>query len=92
VTLTIYIVTNLQELLKKWIGGIKRMTGISAGEIVMLAIGFFLVAILAPIAMSEIVGANTTGWPPAVTTIFTILLPILFIIGVAIHYIPGKRE
>jgi len=68
------------------------VAGISAGDIVMLAIGFFLVAILAPIAMNEIAGANTTGWPTPVTTIFTVLLPILFIIGVAIHYIPGKRE
>jgi len=87
--LTIYIVKDLQKLLKKWIGG-KRMA-IPTSNIVMLAIGFFLVAILAPIAMNEIATANTTGWSPAVVTIFTVLLPILFIIGIAIHYIPGKK-
>jgi len=64
---------------------------VSPGNIIMLAIGFLLVALLAPIAMNEIVGVNTTGWPAPVTTIFTVLLPILFIIGVAIHYIPGKK-
>jgi len=61
---------------------------IAAGTIVMLAIGFLLIAILTPIAMDQIVGANTTGWNAAVKTIFTVLLPILFVIGVAIRYVP----
>jgi len=62
--------------------------GISAATIVMLAIGFLLVAILTPIAMDQIVGANYTGWSAPVKTIFTVLLPILFVIGVAIRYVP----
>jgi len=61
---------------------------INIGTIIMLAIGFLLVAILTPIAMDQVVGANTTGWNAAVKTIFTVLLPILFVIGVAIRYIP----
>ena len=63
---------------------------ISASVIVMLAVGFLLVAILTPIAMTEIVGANTTGWEDSVKTIFSVLLPILYIIGIAIWYIPKR--
>lgn len=62
--------------------------GLSAGKIVMLAVGFLLVAILTPIAMEQLIGANTTGWNAAVKTIFTVLLPVLYIIGVAISYVP----
>ena len=64
---------------------------IGAGTIVMLAVGFLLVAILTPIAMTEIVGANTTGWSASVTTIFSVLLPILYIIGIALYYIPRGK-
>lgn len=64
------------------------MAAPSAGEIILLAIGFFLVALLTPIAMDQVVAANTTSWGAAVKTIFTILLPILYIIGVAVRYVP----
>lgn len=67
-----------------------RRAGITAGTIVMLAVGFLLVAILTPIAMTEIVGANTTGWEASVKTIFSVLLPILYIIGIALYYIPKR--
>ena len=67
------------------------MANISPGEVVMLAISFFLVAILGPIALNEVFGANTTGWTTTVKTIFQTLLPILWVIGVAIRYIPRTR-
>jgi len=60
---------------------------LSARNIVLSAIGFFLVAILTPIGMEQIVGANTTGWNATVTTVFSIVLPILYIIGVAYAFI-----
>ena len=60
-------------------------------DIVVLAIGFFLVGILAPIALNELYGANTTGWNNTVITIFQTLLPVLFVIGVAIRFIPRIR-
>ncbi len=66
------------------------MAKVSAGDIVLLSVGFLLVAILTPIGMSEIVGANTTGWEASVKTIFSVLLPILYIIGVALYYIPKR--
>jgi len=63
-------------------------SGINAASIVMLAVCFLLVTILTPIAMEQIAGANYTGWSAPVKTIFTVLLPILFVIGVAIRYVP----
>jgi hypothetical protein len=60
---------------------------LNAKNIVLSAIGFFLVAMLTPIGMEQLVGANTTGWNTAVTTIFTVLLPILYLVGIAYAFI-----
>lgn len=60
---------------------------ISARNIVLSAVGFLLVAILTPIAMGELVDANTTGWQASVVTVFTIVLPIVYIIGIAYGFI-----
>lgn len=46
-----------------------------------------MVAILTPIGMEQVVGANTTGWESTVTTVFTVVLPILYIIGIAYGFI-----
>jgi hypothetical protein len=64
---------------------------ISATDIVMFAIGFLLIAILTPIGMDQIIAANTTGWEDVVVTIFQVLLPILYIIGSALYFIPKIR-
>lgn len=60
---------------------------LSAKNIVLSAIGFFLVAILTPIGMEQITAANTTAWNATVVTVFTIVLPILYIIGIAYAFI-----
>lgn len=62
--------------------------GVSASDIILTAVGFLLVAILTPLAMTQIVGTSTTSWNSAVITIFQILLPVLYIIGAALHFIP----
>jgi hypothetical protein len=62
--------------------------GISISDVVMMAVSFLLVAVLGPIAIGEVVGANVTGWNAAVKTIFQVLLPIIWIIGIAIAYVP----
>ncbi len=67
-----------------------QKAGMGVKSIILSAVGFLLVAILTPIGMDEIVGANTTGWETSVKTIFTILLPILYVIGVAIAFIHSK--
>jgi predicted Na+-dependent transporter len=64
---------------------------VTASTVVALAVGFLLVAILTPIAMQQVVGANTTGWDTTVKLMFATLLPILFIIGIAIRYIPRTK-
>lgn len=60
--------------------------------VVILVVGFFLMSILGPIALLEIADANTTGWNSTVITIFQTVLPILFVIGIAIRYIPGGKK
>lgn len=69
-----------------------RRAAVSMNTIIMLAVGFFLAAILIPIALNQIFVTSTSGWNTAVITIFTILVPVIFIIAIAISYIPrGKK-
>ena len=63
----------------------------SGRSIVGIAVSILLVAILVPIAMTEIVGANTTGFSSAVLTLFGTIVPILAIIGIALKYVPGSK-
>lgn len=51
------------------------------------AVGFLLVALLTPIGMTQLVDANTTGWNAAVVTVFTVAMPIIYIVGVAYGFI-----
>ena len=70
-----------------------RRAGVGINDVVIMAVSFLLVAVLGPIAIGEVFGANTTGWGAAVKTIFQTLLPIIWIIGVAIAYVPrGKGK
>ena len=63
-----------------------------ASVIVILSVGFLLFAILTPIAMDQITNGTTgwTGWNTTIETMFTVLFPILFVIGIAVRYIPTK--
>ena len=63
----------------------------TARAVVGVAVSILLVAILVPIAMTEIVGANQTGWGSALITIFSTVVPILAIIGIALKYVPGSK-
>lgn len=66
--------------------------GMSAKSVILMGVAFFLLAVIFPIGMTQIVDANTTGWNAAVTTIFTILVPILAAIGIAVKFVPGARK
>jgi len=66
------------------------MADLKVEDIIMMAIGFFLIAILGPMALNEVFGANTTGWTATVKTIFQTLLPILWVIGCALYFIPRR--
>jgi len=70
---------------------VKVAKTVNIQDIVMLAVGFFLVAILGPMALNEVFSANTTGWTSTVKTIFQTLLPILWVIGCALYFIPRSR-
>jgi hypothetical protein len=61
---------------------------VSAKDIVMTAVAFVLVAILTPIAMKILVETSTASWNASVITIFQVLLPVMFIIGAALYFIP----
>jgi hypothetical protein len=68
--------------------------GLGINDVVIMAVSFLLVAILGPMAISAIAtGYNTSTWNASVITIFQVLLPIIWVIAVAIKYIPrGKGE
>ena len=55
---------------------LKNKRAISSGEVVGLALSFFLVAILGPIAITQIANTTTTNWDASVVTIFPIVLPL----------------
>jgi hypothetical protein len=65
--------------------------GFGVKDVVIMAVSFLLVAILGPIAIGTIANTTTTLWNPAVVTMFQVLLPILWVIGVAIAYIPRGK-
>lgn len=63
---------------------------VSVKDAVLLAVAFFVSAIVMPIGITEIANANTTGWNTAVTTVFTILFPILALIALVLRFVPTK--
>lgn len=65
---------------------------ISARSIIGLAIGFVLMAVLIPIGMDEVYAANTTAWETAVTTIFTLVMPIVVVIAGALSFISDIKS
>jgi Na+-driven multidrug efflux pump len=70
---------------------------VSSHDIVMAAVGFILITIMTPIGMAIVVATNSTfgvstataasTWA-SVYTLFTVLLPVLYIVGAAIFFIP----
>ena len=70
---------------------LKNKKGITSGTIIGLAVSFFLVAILGPIAIGTIANTTTTNWEAPVVTIFQVVLPVIWVVAVAIRYLPGKE-
>ena len=75
---------------------LRNKRAISSGEVIGLAVSFFLVAIMAPIAIGTMVNITavhnqTVNWDASVLTIFQVVLPIIWVIGVALKYLPGKE-
>jgi hypothetical protein len=73
---------NLKALL------LRKRRGETA-KIVSIAVGLLVLAVLFPVAMSQIVSANTSGWNSAVAVVFSTLTPVLAIIGAALLFFKG---
>ena len=61
-------------------------------DVIKVIIGFLLIAILFPIAMTQVVGATTGAWNSAVSTTWNTLLPVLVIIGLAYGFLKFGGE
>lgn len=57
-------------------------------KVIGIAVALLLVAVLVPVALTTLAGANVTGVDDTVVSVLTILLPILAIIGIAMYFIP----
>lgn len=68
-----------------------EQASISAKSIIALAVGFVLMATLLPIGLDQVYAANTTLWETAVTTIFTLVLPIVVVIAGALSFLSDIR-
>jgi len=61
--------------------------------VVMLTVTLLIIAYIMPMGMSFISETNMTGWPTAVKTVFTVVLPMLVMIGAALYFVPhGKTK
>ena len=93
-----------QSISKDKLGGEKRKmkflqklrrnerASISAKSIIALAVGFVLMATLLPIGLDQVYAANTTLWETAVTTIFTLVLPIVVVIAGALSFLGDVKS
>jgi hypothetical protein len=63
-----------------------------AALIVLVAVAFIFAAIFVPIVMSLSTNANMTDWSLPVKIAFTVLVPIIFLFGIAISFIPKGRK
>lgn len=59
---------------------------------IMLSVAFVAAAYLMPIGLQAIAEANLTGVNAAVASIFTIVLPILGILGLALAFMPPELK
>ena len=56
-------------------------------NVVGVVIALFVAAVLLPVAFQQIYNTSTTGWNAAVATVFTVLLPVLSIIAIALMFL-----
>jgi hypothetical protein len=60
-------------------------------KVVELSIGLFIAGVMIPIGLQAIATANITGVDATVATVFTLLLPILAILGLVLYFVPRLR-
>jgi Na+/melibiose symporter-like transporter len=77
-----FLMVNLSKFARN------ERAAVQAKDVIYAAVGFLLVAVLTPVGMNQVgKNSNWTKWDTTVATIFTILVPILYLIGVALYFI-----
>ena len=66
----------------------RQLVAINIDEIIYAGVGFLLAALLTPMVMGMAISTSTVSWNPAVVTIWQVLLPILYMIGTGLYFIP----
>lgn len=66
------------------------MATLNPEVVIGIAIAIFIAAVVFPLAMTQIAAANTTGWNASVTTMFTVLVPVIGIVSI-VYYL-YKRQ
>jgi ABC-type bacteriocin/lantibiotic exporter with double-glycine peptidase domain len=61
--------------------------GSLARDVIAVIIALFVFAILAPIALNQIYATTTSDWNPAVATLFTVFVPVMAVLAVAIGFV-----
>jgi len=89
---TNYLIKRETKMLEKLRRFWRNTKAVSASSVVNIAVSALLVAILVPIALNQIGATNTSNMTTAVVTVFTVVLPILIVVGLAIKYVPGARK
>lgn len=59
---------------------------------IMLSMAFIVTALLFPMGLQFIADANMTGVQSTVATIFTVVLPVLGILGLALAFMPPELK
>jgi ABC-type bacteriocin/lantibiotic exporter with double-glycine peptidase domain len=83
----------LETIKKGFTGFIKLLkdTRAEASKIISISVALLIAGVLLPVALSQIYSANTTGWNTAVALVFTVLLPVLAVIAIALIFFKGTR-
>lgn len=56
------------------------------GKVIGIGIALFVTAIVLPLGLTTLAGANLTGVDANVVTILQVLLPVLAVIGIALYF------
>jgi len=65
----------------------KLGAGSLAKDVIAVIIALFVFAILSPIALNQIYSTNTSGWNSAVATLFSVFVPVMAVLAVAIGFV-----
>lgn len=57
------------------------------GRIIGIAIALFIAGVIIPSALVTIANSTLTGVDPAVQTMFTVLLPIMAVVGIILMFV-----